>query len=144
MATSSDKPAHFRIIDLETTGTTANDAVVEIGAVDVIGREVVTIRSDLVRPFMPIPPQASAIHHITDVDVSRSPSLRELLPFYMDEDRGEGVDAFVAHKWAFKAQWLEGHPEAFNAQNPVHEHTFGSLSNTASFASSASASSRSA
>ena len=61
MASHSDKPAHFRIVDLETTGTTPNDAVVEIGAVDVIGREIVPIGSDLVRRPIHIPPEASAI-----------------------------------------------------------------------------------
>jgi exodeoxyribonuclease X len=109
MATSSGKLAHFRIVDLETTGTTPNDAVVEIGAVDVIGREIIPIGSDLVRPPVPIPPQASAIHQITDDDVSGCPSLEEVLPFYMDEDRDAGVDVFVAHKWDFEAQWLGGH-----------------------------------
>ena len=31
------------------------------------------------------------------------------LPIYMDVDRAAGVDVFVAHKWAFEAQWLEEH-----------------------------------
>ena len=35
--------------------------------------------------------------------------MEEVLPFYMDEDRDAGVDVFVAHKWAFEAQWL-GNP----------------------------------
>ena len=82
MASHSDKPAHFRIVDLETTGTTPNDAVVEIGAVDLIGREIIPIGSDLVRPPVPIPPQASAIHQITDEDVGAVPRLGEVLPFY--------------------------------------------------------------
>jgi DNA polymerase III epsilon subunit-like protein len=38
--------------------------VVEIAAVDLIGHEIVPIGSSLVRPPIPIPPQASAIHHI--------------------------------------------------------------------------------
>src|ERR671912_2505372 len=109
MASHSDKLAHFRIIDLETTGTTPKDAIVEIGAVDLIGREIIPIGSDLVRPPVPIPPQASAIHQITDDDVSGCPRLEEVLPSYMDMDGAAGVDAFVAHKWAFEAQWLEGH-----------------------------------
>ena len=109
MASSSDTPAHFRIVDLETTGTTPNDAVVEIGAVDLVGREIIPIGSDLVRPPVPIPPQASAVHQITDDDVSGCPSLEEFLPFYMDEDRDAGADVFVAHKWAFEAQWLGDH-----------------------------------
>ena len=109
MALSSDKPAHFRIVDLETTGTTANDAVVEIGAVDVIGREIVIVGSDLVRPPVPIPPEASAIHHITDRDVAHCPRLEDVLPKYVDVDGAAGVDVFVSHKWAFEAQWLGEH-----------------------------------
>ena len=109
MALSSDKPAHFRIVDLETTGTTPNDAVVEIGAVDLIGREIIPIGSDLVRPPVPIPPQASAIHHITDRDVAHCPQVEEILPFYMDGDGEADFDVFVAHKWAFETQWLGEH-----------------------------------
>ena len=109
MATSSDKPAHFRIIDLETTGTTLNDAVVEIGAVDLVGGEIIPIGSDLVRPPIPIPPQASAIHHITDEDVAHCPTIEDVLPTYMDLDDADGVDVFVAHSWEFEGQWLNPH-----------------------------------
>jgi exodeoxyribonuclease X len=66
MANSPDTPTHFRIVDVETTGTTPNDAVVEIGAVDLVGEDIILIGSDLVRPPVPILPQASAIHQITD------------------------------------------------------------------------------
>jgi exodeoxyribonuclease X len=106
MASSSDTLTPFRIVDVETTGTTPNDAVVEIGAVDLVGGEIIPIGSDLVRPPVPIPPQASPIHQITGDDVSRSPTLEEVLPFYMDVDRAVGVDVLVAHHWAFEAQWL--------------------------------------
>ena len=100
MASSSDTPTRFRIVDLETTGTTPNDAVVEIGAVDLVGREIIPIGSDLVRPPVPIPPEASAIHQITDTDVSRRPRLEEVLPRYMGVDGADRVDVFVAHHWA--------------------------------------------
>ena len=62
MASFTDEPTRIRIVDLETTGTTPNDAVVEIGAIDLVGGEIILIGSDLVRPPAPIPPQASAIH----------------------------------------------------------------------------------
>jgi exodeoxyribonuclease X len=109
MASSTDEPTRFRIVDLETTGTTPNDAVVEIGAVDLVGGEIILSGSDLVPPPAPIPPQASAIHQITDDDVSRCPGLEEVLPFYMDTDRRAEVDVLVAHHWAFGAQWLGIH-----------------------------------
>jgi DNA polymerase III epsilon subunit-like protein len=38
------------VIDLEATGTTADDAVVEIAAVDLIEEQVIPVGSDLVRP----------------------------------------------------------------------------------------------
>jgi DNA polymerase III epsilon subunit-like protein len=75
MASHSDKPTRFRVVDLETTGTTANDAVVEIGAIDPIGPEIIPIGSDLVRSPIPIQPEASAIHQITDDDVRGCPRL---------------------------------------------------------------------
>src|ERR687894_935736 len=101
MATSSDKPTHFRIVDLETTGMTPNDAVVEIGAVDLIGREIILIGFDLVRPPVPIPPQASAIHQITDENVGACPRLEEVLPMYGRRSSGGGRRVRRSH-WAFK------------------------------------------
>ncbi len=46
MTIYSDKPTRFRVLDLETTGISPDDAVVEIAAVDIIGREVVPIGPD--------------------------------------------------------------------------------------------------
>ena len=108
MASFTDEPTRFRIVDLETTGTTPNDAVVEIAAVDLLGEQIIPVGSDLARPPTPIPPEASAIHHITDEDVSGFPTLEELLPFYMDEGRVAGVGVFTAHHWVFEGQWLSG------------------------------------
>ena len=45
-----DKLNHFRVVDLETTGTTAEDFAVEIAAVDVINKQIVIVGSDLIRP----------------------------------------------------------------------------------------------
>jgi exodeoxyribonuclease X len=108
MTSSPETLTRFRIVDVETTGTTPNDAVVEIGAVDLVGGEIIPVGSDLVRPPIPIPPEASAVHHITDEDVSDSPTLEELLPFYMDEDRAAGVGVLASHHWVFEGQWLSG------------------------------------
>lgn len=114
MPATLGRPLHLRIVDLETTGMTANDHVLEIGAVDLVGDEIIPIGSDLVLPPTSIPPEASAVHHLTDADVEDAPALEEVLPFYMAVDRAAGIDVFVAHKWAFEAQWLgsmlEGRP----------------------------------
>jgi exodeoxyribonuclease X len=104
---SGDKPIRIRVVDLETTGTNPTDAVVEIAAVDLVGSEIVVVGSDLVKPFVPIPPEASAIHHITDDDVARCQPFEEHLPHYLDYSGDAGVSAFAAHNWRFEAQWLE-------------------------------------
>lgn len=64
-----------RVIDVETTGLDPeSDAIVECAAVDVavIEGDCVTVRGGrqwLIDPGKPIPPEASAIHHLTDDDV---------------------------------------------------------------------------
>jgi exodeoxyribonuclease X len=82
---------------------------VEIAAVDLIDREIIPIHSELVRPPLRIPPEASAVHHLTDDDVIGSPDLNALVHSYMDTDGSAGVDVFVAHNWSFEAQWLGEH-----------------------------------
>ncbi len=102
----SDMPARIRVVDLETTGTTTDDSVVEIAAVDLIGSDIVIVGSDLIRPTTPIPPQASAVHHLLDEDVAHCLPVERHLPHYMDQFRATGVEVFASHNWRFEAQWL--------------------------------------
>ncbi|MCC8018914.1 MAG: 3'-5' exonuclease [Rikenellaceae bacterium] len=66
-------------LDLETTGVDpAKDRIVEISLVKLMpdgSREVKTRR---LNPEMPIPPQSTAVHHITDEDVKDCPTFREV------------------------------------------------------------------
>jgi exodeoxyribonuclease X len=55
-----------------------------------------------------IPPQASAVHHITDLEVMYCPSFEDRLPYYLDVFHAE-VDVFAAHNWRFESQWLGAH-----------------------------------
>lgn len=68
--------------DTETTGTSPKeDAIVEIAAYDPIDkREFVSF----VHPGRPIPPEVSAIHHITDEMVAGSPSFAVVGQQFMD------------------------------------------------------------
>jgi exodeoxyribonuclease X len=50
----------------------------------------------LVRPGDPIPPGASAVHHIIDEDVQNAPALGEVI------DRFRGADFYVAHTCEFE------------------------------------------
>ena len=65
--------------DLETTGVdTSRDRIVEISLVKIMpdGEEIVRTRR--INPTIPIPAEASAIHHITDEDVKDCPTFRQI------------------------------------------------------------------
>ena len=67
--------------DLETTGLNpVHDRIVEISAlkINVDGKE--EQKTWLVNPGCPIPPETTAIHHISDDDVKDCPSFKELAP----------------------------------------------------------------
>jgi len=97
---------HARLIalDLETTGLhAAHDRIVEVAAVcwqD--GREVGAFQS-LVNPERPIPPQAIAVHGITDAMVASAPTIEVILPAFMAFCQG---DAVIAHNAKFDLGFL--------------------------------------
>lgn len=65
--------------DLETTGVNANtDRIVEISYLKVHPNGNEETKTFRVNPGMPIPKEASDIHHITDEDVANSPSFKEI------------------------------------------------------------------
>ncbi len=71
------KPMVF--FDLETTGTdTANDRIVEISLIKVAPDGEKTIKTRRINPEMPIPAEATAVHHITDEDVKDCPTFRQI------------------------------------------------------------------
>ena len=88
----------IRVIDIETTGIDpATDAIIEIASVDMVrGGGITNAMGTLVRPGKPIPPGASAIHHIIDEDLKDAPPLSEVI------DRFKGADAYVAHNCEFE------------------------------------------
>ena len=99
----------IRVLDFETCGLPPDNQIVEVATVDLI--EVATgwsrgeSWSSLVNPGRPIPPEASAVHHITDEMVKDAPKIGDL------GITGEGLYAFAAHNAKFEracAPWLEG------------------------------------
>ena len=65
--------------DLETTGVdTSKDRIVEISMIKIMpdGEEIVRTRR--INPEMPIPPEATAVHGITDEDVKDQPTFRQV------------------------------------------------------------------
>jgi exodeoxyribonuclease X len=91
-----------RVIDIETTGTDpVADAIVEIASVDVLADGTVANRQEaLVCPPIPVPPEASAVHHLLYQDLTGKPAFRDVVPMFA------GAQAYVAHKAEFEQAFL--------------------------------------
>ncbi len=65
--------------DLETTGVdTTRDRIVEISLVKVMPNGEQIVKTRRINPEMPIPAEATAVHHITDEDVKGEPTFRQV------------------------------------------------------------------
>lgn len=106
MGSTSWKHDTWLCIDCETTGLDpAKDRIVELGAVESPGR-CQTLRRDiwLVNPGIPIPPEATAVHGITDEMVREAPPLADVVaPLLRLVAR---ADVLVGYHWPFDASFL--------------------------------------
>ncbi len=74
-----NRPLAF--FDLEATGMlTAKDRIVEFAFIKINPDGTKEEWRELVNPEMPIPPDATAIHHITDADVADKPTFKDFAP----------------------------------------------------------------
>ena len=92
------KPIVF--FDLETTGTNIlTDRIVEISVVKVWpdGKEVVKTRR--INPGMPIPAEATAVHHITDEDVKDEPHFNQIAKSLAEIFRGCDIAGFNSNRF---------------------------------------------
>ena len=96
----------FVVVDLETTGGAPVDAgITEIGAVKVRGGEVIGEYQTLVNPGIPIPPFVAALTGITDALVAGAPSVRAVLPTFLEFARDA---VLVAHNAPYDVGFLKG------------------------------------
>lgn len=92
------KPIVF--FDLETTGVdVTNDHIVEISMIKVLpsGEEIEKTRR--INPGMKIPPESTAIHHITDEDVADAPTFRQIAKSLANELSGCDIAGFNSNKF---------------------------------------------
>lgn len=99
----------IRVIDFETTGLPPDAKIVEVATVDLVNDEGAWKRgrmwSSLVNPGCPIPPEISAVHHITDDMVATAPRFEDLQGQICD-----GSPVFAAHNARFEqALWPNSH-----------------------------------
>lgn len=72
-----DKPLAF--IDLETTGISiTHDRIVEIAVLKLMPNGEREMKVRRINPGMPIPPEATRIHKITDQDVAHEPRFKQV------------------------------------------------------------------
>ena len=92
------KPIIF--FDLETTGINiTRDKIVEISYIKVYpngNEEEKTIR---INPGMPIPPESTAIHHITDADVAESPQFMDIAKDLSKVFEGSDIAGFNSNRF---------------------------------------------
>lgn len=86
--------------DLETTGIDiSKDRIVEISMVKVMpnGEEIVKTRR--INPGMPIPPESTAIHGITDEDVKDCPKFKEIAKSLAAQIEGCDLAGFNSNRF---------------------------------------------
>lgn len=93
----------FCVVDLETTGGSADDDITEIGAVKVRGGEVLGELATLIRPGNHIRGSVQMLTGITDEMVAGSPSIGSVLPSWLEFSRGS---VLVAHNARFDIGFL--------------------------------------
>lgn len=88
-----ERPLAF--FDLETTGIRmGKDRIVQIGVVRLNADGSRESWQTLVNPGMPIPPEATAVHGITDADVADAPVLEEVAAALLEQLDGCDLSGF--------------------------------------------------
>lgn len=100
------------VLDTETTGMdAATDQVIELAGVSLDTQTYAPRQAwaALVRPTIPVPPEASAVHHLTDDSFEHAFSTLPWAWQYMVNAITEGVepDVLVAHNAAFDRGFLD-------------------------------------
>src|SRR5690606_23689521 len=71
------------IFDLETTGTNiTQDRIIEIAVVKMMPNGEVIRKADLINPTIPILPESTAIHGISNEDVKDKPTFKDVARDY--------------------------------------------------------------
>lgn len=92
------KPIIF--FDLETTGTNVtHDRIVELSYVKIYPNGTEEEKSRRLNPEMPIPAEATAVHHITDEDVKDAPTFKQIAKDLLRIFEGCDIAGFNSNKF---------------------------------------------
>lgn len=93
-----ERPIMF--FDLETTGTNIlRDRIVEISMIKVYPDGHDLQRTVRVNPGMPIPAEATAVHHITDADVADKPLFADIAAHLAESFAGCDIAGFNSNRF---------------------------------------------
>ncbi len=102
---ASWKEQAWLAIDTETTGLDPiRHRIVELGAMRSVPDWGGIGYSWLLDPGIPIPPEATAVHGITDADVTGKPKLDDIAAGFLDLVRASPV--LVGYNWPFDSAFL--------------------------------------
>lgn len=94
---------HFLFFDTETTGNTENDFICQLAY-----KQDSEEFSELYKPSIPIPPEASAVHHITNKMVTNKPSFQKSTNYANVKSLFQKSDVIpVAHNAKFDIMMLK-------------------------------------
>lgn len=100
----------FRVIDLETTGVTPPAEIIEFGRADVLAEagdaRIERPMTRLYRPLHGIPPEAMAVHHITEAEIGADAPVCTADRLRLAVWGGAAPDVLVAHNAAFEQLFI--------------------------------------
>ena len=94
---------NFVAIDVETTGFSPGDEIVDLAAVRFRSGAVVDKFESLINPKIPIPASVTEIHGITNSDVADAPVAEDIFPRFLEFIAD---DILVAHNAPFDMRFL--------------------------------------
>ncbi|KNH07003.1 DNA polymerase III subunit epsilon [Perkinsela sp. CCAP 1560/4] len=100
-------PHRAVVVDIETTGTSHSDQIIQIGAVEVIGSLITGNCFDVtVKPTVPINPMATSVHGICEAHYRREcfPALKDVFDEF---NAFVGSSLVVCHNTGFDVKFLK-------------------------------------
>ena len=102
--TAKGKYNEFVVFDTETTGLApSKERIIELAAIRFVDGSPTEIFETYINPGKPIPPEATAINHITDEMVADAPTISQILPAF---EAFVGRSPLVAHNLAFDLKFM--------------------------------------
>lgn len=102
--TSRGKYNEFVVFDTETTGVApSRERIIELAAIRFVDGVPTEVFETFINPEKPIPPEASAVNHITDEMVADSPTISQVLPAF---EAFVGDSPLVAHNLSFDLKFI--------------------------------------